>query len=403
MKHSITLVVSMLFALHAAAMSSTPPADPIVEYQKSWAAKALAQQRNIDLNAPLASNNIIGTHNSYNATVYADATRYIDPQHVHSIYDQLRLGARFIELDVHWTAHTHGLPWEWGADLLLCHSGIGASMGDLHVGCSTTDRRVSEGLQEIAKWTSENPKEVLIVYLEDHSEGRHQELLNLLNSNLGAKIYASQGCKNLPTNLTKAQILAAGKQIVIWKDSGCSNNAAMQNLVFTGLNMNRVWEDRTAIGTIAALVNDGAVKQMTAADIAQAFRQGTHLVNLDNLTYNDSRLEGAVWSWDVGEPNNYNNSQHCALQRATGRWDDADCSSQYHFACADQNGNWRVSSWAGKWQEGSTACAQLGGNYRFSTPTNSRANEALKAAKGGITHVWLNASDRAQEGTWVAH
>lgn len=403
MKTALTLTFGLLASAGAMAMSSAPK-DPIAEYQNGWAAKALAHQRNLDMNSPFADNNIIGSHNTYNSEVYRNALRYLDPQQKHSIYDQLRIGARFIELDAHWTAHTHGAPWEWGVDLLLCHSGIGASLGDLHVGCSLTDRRVSDGVQEVANWLNENPQEVIILYFEDHTEGRHQELLNILNSKLGGKIYASNGCKAVPSTLTKAQVRAAGKQVVLWKDGGCSGNDGMKNLAFTSLGgIDRIWEDRTAIGAIGAFFTGGAVNRIDSAGIVQAFKNGGNIVNLDNLTYNDGRMEAAVWSWDVNEPNNWNGNQDCAVQWGNGRWDDADCNNSHHFACQDNGGNWRVSAWAGRWTDGALACSQLGGTYRFSAPTNSKANEAVKAAKGGISHVWLNASDRAQEGTWVAH
>ena len=151
LKTTLVFSLGMLASAGALAMSSTPPSDPINDFQNSWAGKALAHQRSIDMNSPLADNSMLGSHNTYNSSVYSDPTRYLDPQQKHSIYDQLRIGARFIELDAHWTAHTHGWPWEWGTDLLLCHSGIGTEWGDLHVGCSLTDRRVSdEGREGLA-------------------------------------------------------------------------------------------------------------------------------------------------------------------------------------------------------------------------------------------------------------
>ena len=55
------------------------------------------------------------------------------------------------------------------------------------------------------------------------------------------------------------------------------------------------------------------------------------------------------------------------------------------------------------WLLAPAACDLLGASYEFSVPTNSQDNEALKAVKGGIANVWLNASDRHSEGHWVAH
>ena len=77
--------------------------------------------------------------------------------------------------------------------------------------------------------------------------------------------------------------------------------------------------------------------------------------------------------------------------------------SQHHFACKGQDGSWDISRTKGTWLVGQVACKLLGPDYRFAAPTNSKDNDALKAAKAGITHVWLNASDRGVEGQWLAH
>ena len=403
LKAPAVLAVSLLISAGASAMSAKPPADPIADFQNSWAGKALAHQRNLDVNSPMINNNILGSHNTYNSEVYRNAFRYIDPQQKHSIYDQLRIGARFIELDAHWTAHTHGAPWNWGTDLLLCHSGIGKSMGDLHVGCSLTDRFVKDGVQEVGNWLNEHPEEVVILYFEDHTDGHHQELLNILNDKLAGKIYESNGCKSIPDSLTKAQVRGAGKQVVLWKDGGCSSNSAMSQLAFTGLgNVNRIWEDRTGVGAIGAFFTGGTVDKIESSDVTQAFKNGGNIVNLDMLTYNDGRLAAGIWSWDVNEPNNSGN-QDCAVQWGNGRWDDAGCESLHYFACKAQDGRWDISRTKGTWLVGPLACGLLGTGYQFAAPTNSKDNEALKSIKGGITHVWLNASDRAVEGKWLAH
>jgi hypothetical protein len=377
--------------------------DAITEFQNSWAGKALTHQRNMDADTPLAQNNILGSHNSYNSREYRNATRYLDPQQNHSIYDQLRIGARFIELDAHWTAHTHGWPWEWGTDLLLCHSGIGVDIGDLHLGCSLTDRFVKDGVAEVGRWLNENPNEVIILYFEDHTDGHHQKLLNIINDKLSGKVYASNGCQAIPNTLTKNQVRAAGKQVVLWKDGGCSSNTGMKNLAFTGLgDINRIWEDRTSVGAIGAFFTNGSVKRIEASDVIQAFKNGGNIVNLDNLTYDDGRMSAGVWSWDANEPNNAGGNQDCAVQWSNGRWDDANCSNQHFFACLhNQTGEWNISTYNDVWSDGQNACSILG-DYRFSAPKNSKENEALKAAKNGMTHVWINANDISNEGNWIS-
>lgn len=390
-------------ALLGLGLANAAMADSITDFNNSWVGQALSMQRVLDRAAPMKDNNIIGTHNSYNSEVYRDADSYLDPQQKFSIYDQLRLGARFIELDAHWTAQAHGWPWQWGNDLLLCHSGIGASMGSWHLGCSLTDRFVRDGMQEVRNWLDrpENANEVIILYVEDHTDGHHQELLNILNDKLGGKIYASGGCKDIPDSLTKLQVRQAGKQVVLWKDGGCSGNNGMAALAHTGLgNIGRIWEDGTTIGYINGLLN-GGVDRISVADVTQAFKTGGNIVNLDQFTNSDGRLAAAVWSWDVGEPNNYNN-QDCAVQWGNGRWDDAACTNTYAYACHQPGtGNWTVTRQTGSWNGGAAACAAIGNNYIFDVPTNSQDNELLKGAKAGVTHVWLNHNDMAVEGSWI--
>lgn len=394
----------LLAALLGLVLSAGVMADGISDFNKSWAGQALARQRLLDQSAPLQDNNILGSHNSYNSSVYRDADSYLDPQQKHSIYDQLRLGARFVELDAHWTAQTHGWPWQWGDDLLLCHSGIGATMGSWHLGCSLTDRFVRDGVEEVRSWLNqpENRNEVIILYIEDHSDGHHQELLNILNDKLAGKIYASGSCRDIPDTLTKAQVLQAGRQVVLWKDGGCSGNAGMATLAFTGLgHVDRIWEDRTGIGAIAGFFS-GSVNHIDATGVTQAFRLGGNIVNLDNFTYNDGRLAAGVWSWDVSEPNNYNGNQDCAMQWANGRWDDTECGNVYAYACKKAGTHsWAVTRQSGAWSGGAAACAALGDGYAFDVPTNSYDNEQLKAMKAGVGSVWLNHNDIAVEGQWT--
>lgn len=397
---AITLGTGIALTGSALAMSSSSgKSDPITDFGNSWAGKALTFQSKLDDHTPMSTNNIIGTHNSYNSSVYRDVDSYIDPQQKHSIYDQLRMGARFVELDAHWTYKIDG--FDWGNDLLLCHSGIGKNFGDVHVGCSLTDRYLSEGLQEIRNWLDANPAEVIILYIEDHTDGHHAELRDRLNSKLGGKIYASNGCKDVPSTLTENQVRAAGKQVILWKDSGCSSDSGLKNMAFTGLgSINRTWEDRTNIGALGGFFTGNAVKRIEANDVREGFKNGSNIINLDDMTYNDGRLEAAIWSWDKNEPNNHGGNQDCAVQWGNGRWDDANCGNSHHFACKDDNGNWALSNYAAAWTEGNQACSQLAGNYTFAAPSSSPDNEALKTAKAGVTHVWVNMSDRDQEGEW---
>ncbi len=374
-------------------------ADSIDNFNASWSGKAMDMQRALDSYAPIIDNNILGSHNTYNSEAYSSCNfsvgcRYLDPQQKYSIKDQLRMGARFIELDVHWTTKMESL-FSYPKRLLLCH-GV----------CSINDKYATEGFNEISSWLSDSSSqdEVIILYIEDASEGHHNDLYNQVNDRFGSKIYRSNGCGNIPDSLTKADVLAAGKQIIVWKDGGCSSDSNMANMAYTGLgNIGRIWEDATTLGSIAEFF-DGGIDSISAGEVRAAFETGANIVNLDDLVMDDGRIEAAIWSWDNNEPNNSGGNQDCAVQWGNGRWDDAGCTSNFAFACEDDNGNWSVpDNNTGVWNNADAACATLGGSYRFSVPTNSQDNQQLKAAKDsvGYTHVWLNHTDSANEGDWL--
>jgi len=388
---SVTLALGLSFAGNAAA-------DSIDAFNSSWLGNALDLQRGLDNNAPIKDNNILGTHNSYNSEVYTACNfsvgcRYLDPQQKYSVKDQLRMGARFIEMDVHWTAKMESL-FSYPKRLLLCH-GV----------CSLNDKYATEGFNEIKDWLNDanNADEVIILYIEDHSDGHHSDLYSQLNDRFGSKIYASGGCSSLPDSLTKAQVLSAGKQVILWKDGGCSSNSNMANQAFTGLgNVGRIWEDATTLGTIAELF-DGGIDSLTASEVRDGFATGANIINLDDMVMDDGRIEAAIWSWNTNEPNNANN-EDCAAQTSSGRWNDANCNNSYAYACEDNSGNWVVANaTTGAWSNGESVCSELGGSYQFSVPTNSQANQALKAAKEaeGYNTVWLNYDDRSIEGNWA--
>ena len=181
-----------------------------------------------------------GTHNSYNSDAYHHLFRYHDRQQRLTIFDQLQSGARFIELDAHWTFSVKG----FRQDLLLCHGSSKFNWLPFHWGCSPFDLPLEEALFEVSKWLKEHPKALIILYIEDHSEGQHQYLYELLEkTGLLEKIYASDGCRDIPDELSKHDVMAVGKQIVFWKDElragsekiRCAKHQGIVNLAFDSI------------------------------------------------------------------------------------------------------------------------------------------------------------------------
>jgi hypothetical protein len=359
----------------------------------SWESKTLRLQNQIDLHSPMSKNNILGSHNSYNSSEYANDgyLRYIDPQQKHTIKEQLQLGARFIELDLHWKLNLS----DWRYHLLLCHGGV----------CSGNDKFFHEGLQEIKEWleSPESKEQVVILYIEDHAIDHHDKMYEALMSKIGSYVYKSNGCQSIPSHLTKAQVLKADAQVVLWKDGGCSDNANMKNTAFTGLgSIDRVWEDRTVIGAVFDTARDGLID---ATDVKALFNLGRNLVNLDDFTHDD-RQAAAIWSWDNNEPNNSHN-EDCAIMLNNGRWADVSCvdNSMYPYAC-NQAGteNWGITvSETGVYSDGEAACLNLGATWHFKTPTNAKYNKAVRSAanSAGYERVWLAITDVNKEGDWT--
>ncbi|WP_199608977.1 phosphatidylinositol-specific phospholipase C domain-containing protein [Flocculibacter collagenilyticus] len=395
------IAVATMFAsvgLASIGISNQAHAGSVNDFKNSWEGKALALQRLVDLDAPIADNNIPGTHNSYNSEVYRSCNfsvgcRYLDPQQKYSIHDQLRLGARFIEIDVHWTTKMESL-FSYPKRLLMCH-GV----------CSINDKYFTEGLNEVRDWlnSSDSENQVLILYVEDHMSGRHDKAYDQINDKIGQWIYRSNGCGAIPSTLTKAQVLAQGKKVILWGDGGCVNNTNWKTTAFTGLGeIGRIWEDRTTVGGIADVFTGGSADLINASDVTRFFKEGANIVNLDDMSPNDGRLAAGIWSWDNQEPNNAGD-QDCAVQWGNGRWDDQQCGYTYLHACENaSSGAWSISPQTGTWNEGEQMCQMLGNNWHFSVPTNSRDNQSLKAEKDAAGHstVWLNHTDQQQEGTW---
>ena len=376
-------------------MASVTHADGIDDFNNSWAGQSLSAQRLMDLDIPMADGNFIGTHNSFNSGAYSGPISYPDPNQADSIHNQLRIGSRAVELDVHWTPKMEG-PLSFPNRLLLCH---GTS---IHFGCSTSDRYLSEGLDEINVWLNEpsSQDQVLILHIEDHMDGQHAEAYSQVDSRFGHLIYRSGGCVDIPSNLTKADVLAAGKKVLIWNEGGCSGDGNWNTTVFTGLGaISRVWEDSTTVGGIA-----GSGASISAGDVTNYFASGTNLIDLDQLHQNDPRLVAAIWSWDGNEPNDFGGAEDCAAQIANARWIDDQCAMLNFYACQHTGtGQWSLSPGAGVWWEGVTGCAALGSGYSFARPANSQQNQALASAvqAAGQSRAWLNFNDRISEGSWT--
>jgi hypothetical protein len=130
-------------------------------------------------------------------------------------------------------------------------------------------------------------------------------------------------------------------------------------------------------------------------------RTGVNFISMDKLSPFDGRLEAAVWSWDIDEPDQSGENDHCAVQKANGRFDDTDCNTVLPFACRKGYGEWYITAAKGVWNEGESVCAEeTDGDCCFAVPVSGYDNERLIETRtlAGKDTVWLNYEN--EDGTW---
>lgn len=366
-------------------------------YQDTWEGRAIIDQVELSKDIPLAKATMIGSHNSYNSKSYD----YLDPNQYLTILDQLKGGAHFIELDVHDRNKK---------DVVLCHSKH-EKKGVIGGGCTQSDRKFSEGLDEIKVFLEDSNYEnrIFIIYLENFSS-KTGDIYDVIEEKIGKYVYPSGGCKAIPAEtLTAKQIIDAEKRMLIWNGSEvekeCSDHQQFKNLVFTGLGISgRTWKDEPSISALAS----GGGKKWTPADVVKEIEAGKNLAAHDFLYINDV-YKAMAWSWNANEPNNVG-EEDCAVQISSGRlgaghvWNDVPCTATgFAYACENHMGGWKVASSTGQWSEGEAQCQKLdpAGTYHFSVPATAEENVALTKVKATGSSVWLNYTDNEEEGTWV--
>lgn len=417
--------------------------EALQRHEQSWVHRALLLQNKLGHGLPLVHNSIVATHNSFNAT--DDNTPPTlsgsDYNQLYGIVDQLRMGVRAIEIDVHWAPGRDGSPQTFFREPMVCH---GRDGGQGNAGC-TTEKPLREVLAELRAWLDAHPDEAVVLYLEDDIAGTlpadqralaYATTAQVVADEIGDLVYGpgwhGSACDNSNPatdpgswlNVSRRQILAAGKQLLLYTETcaggtwdtlfhrktgdnvtqgtqesyeGRGYEPGADNCVFAAFRRRtwtRVWEDSTVV---TAAAGGGAPAAITPEVARELMRCGLNMPSLDRLYPADGRLAAMVWSWAENEPAS-DDGRDCAAQGTDGRFFAAVCGETRPYACvSDTNPDqWTVSG-SGPWD--AAACPP---GTHFGVPGNGYANEKLREAKlvAGVSEVWLNYSDAAAEGVW---
>lgn len=394
-----------------AAATDGEAVDPAVlaEYERGWVHRALRLQSRLDEDEPLLNSLWPHSHNTANSTAYAPSVSTLDPNQRWSILDQLRMGIRAIELDLH--------PGPGRRGVVLCHGrqvDLGATI--VHLGCST-DRPLAAGLDELRSFLDlpGNEREVVLLYLENQLEDDpvlHDEVARELDRALGALVARpapGEPCAEMPLERSRAELLAEGRRVLIvgncgpgawgawvhergprWEERSLGDGyaafpeciAAEREPLAYDDTWIRVYEDAT---WLSAMV-DGRFRPQTADDVRAMVRCGVDMVGFDRISPADPRLAALVWSWAEGEPV-ADAAKRCVGLGADGRFRAADCEEERGFACRTPAGEWVVPAEVGPASGAESACAAVGAAP--ATPPTGWENERLKAA-GGSRELWLS-------------
>ena len=377
--------------------SASASADAVAGFPGSWVDRAIGSQYELGSDVPLRNAPFIGTHNSFNSTAEMGPTlSAMDSNQRMDLVDQLDSDVRSIELDLHRFPSAQG----GGYRPVVCHALGGGA------GCSI-EKELGPVLGEISGWLREpaNSDQVILLYLEDDldTEGTHDDAAAEIEQRIGDLVYrppAGAGCTEVPYDVTRDQVRAAGKQVIIV--SGCGKGAAWQSYAYSwnehkesrpmgfedypscgpdydrtqyDSRLIRYFEDSTRVSQVTGETDEGITPD-TAAAMA---RCGVDLLGLDQFTPTDGRLESLVWSWAPGQPA----QGACALNRMGGklrfgRWISKSCGSLRRRPACRRGEAWIVPRELTTVRRAKRVCRHH--RAHFAVPRTGYENQLLRGA-----------------------
>lgn len=387
------------------------------QYLSSWLHRAIAFQYRLQNPLPIGSEQWVGTHNSFNSPAAGLTVSHLDSNQQLTLSQQLDIDVRALELDTHWLPALNAA----GGRVVVCH---GQNYAEANLGC-TTEPPLSRVLPEIDSWLVRHPAQVILVYLDDNfgPAQAYTATVNALDAGLRrpdghSLIYHPQpsaigsgNCAEMPRDVSRQQILAAGAQVMIvgncqhgwspdvygWGDHVESGNTAAYKPFPTcdatysrqvyGTKFVRYYEDSTLV---TALVSDTTenwaayeANMLTPDKVAAMTGCGVNLFGFDQILPFDGRLAADAWSWGINQPRLA--AGRCTVQVSDGRWATNACGAALPAACQTATG-WILSAPA-TFPDAPGACTAAGGT--FGLPRTGYENSLVRAAAGNRT-VWLD-------------
>ncbi|KAL4094890.1 hypothetical protein PRIC1_010541 [Phytophthora ramorum] len=380
-----------------------------------WVARAITYQRNLSYAETLCYAEMPATHNSvitqargygnrdqlFNANLNAsNADSYMRTSNQFlSLTDQLDLGVRFLELDVHYfasslrSAHcsdfgiafvdsaSAGLVSSLGSVLDASGEDSTVQWGSALVGClpslsgirADEQRLHNESLAEIATWLSSHPDDLVVIYTEIGEEvstfSQTDALLELYTNTFGDLLFSPSNFDDAGgdwNGFTLEELVSQGKQVILvatpeandqmfymrelcagWADVPSSSTGASGT--FFGETMNagtlvRAFKSELHYATLTEdSLSGGSVELDTASEpghlnassLPVFVDAGVNILAPDGL--DGSVMAALVWSWAENEPD-VGTATAVQLSSADGRWYGvADSSSISHVACVSSS------------------------------------------------------------------
>jgi hypothetical protein len=387
-------------------------------YPGTWLHRAAAFQYRLGGPVPLLHAQWLGTHNSFNSVNSEPTLSHTDSNQQLSLTQQLEVDIRALELDLHFVPN---LAAGGSNAVVVCH---GEGPDQANFGC-TNEPRFSEVLPQITAWLKAHPSQVIVLYLEDElgAAAGYSETVSVLNSALrrpdgSSMIYrpsASQmttkGCANLPLDISRDGVRAAGAQVVLvgacrsgwasdvygWDDNHVESGSTPKYRPFPSCDATyprsvydsklvRYYEDSTFVSAAVDPTQSPAQAQADALSpdrVASMTRCGVNLFGFDQLLPHDGRIEASIWSWAKGQPDA--TGGRCTVQRSDGRWLTRPCRSRRLAACRTAAG-WALTSRSVAYSGAGSACRKRGA--AFDLPRTGYESSQLRAV-AGKRGVWL--------------